>query len=152
LLNGPGHLELFPIHRAVLPVWCRSTLKQDIAIQLSLFEHIGTSAGWMRLIPHLPLFVPLRLAEHGHIRSARVVKQHIEADVFTVHDDLMIVDDLDAIHHAHAVAVAREGWVFPAWIVIIAPQGMVVHHILGGELAIAVMELYALLQLEVPRL
>ena len=150
LLNGPGHLELFPIHHPVLPVGRRGPLEQDVAIHLALFDHVGTRAGRMRLIPHLPLFVPLRFAKHGHVRSARVVKQHVETHIFTVHDELMVVEHFNAMDHAHAVAVAREGRILTARVVVVAPQGVVVHHILGGELAIAVLKRHAFVQRQVP--
>ena len=62
----------------------------------------------------------------------------------------MVVDHFNAMDHAHAVAVAREGRILTARVVVVAPQGVVVHHILGGELAIAVLKRHAFVQLQVP--
>src|SRR5713101_6350295 len=72
------------------------------------------------------------------------VKRHVEARHLAVHDELVIVDHLDAFDGADASPVAAGGGVFAARVVLIAPQGMIVHDIFGGELAVAVVERHAL--------
>src|SRR5262249_59301304 len=41
-------------------------------------------------------------------------------------------------------------WVLAARVVVVAPQGMAVHDVFGGELAVAVVELHPLVQLDPP--
>src|SRR5207249_752698 len=72
LLERPGHLQLFPVYDAPLPVWYRSTFIEDVAAQLPLLEDIRPGAGRLRLVPHFSFFVPLRLAENHDVCRTRV--------------------------------------------------------------------------------
>ena len=134
----------------MLPVRRGRALVEHVPAELPLFEDIWPRARRVLLIAFLALFLPLRLAEDHDIRRAGVIKRHVQTRHLAVHDDLVIVNRLDALNRANALSVATRRRVFAARIVLITPQGMVVHHILGRELAIAVVEWHALLQLETP--
>ena len=110
----------------------------------------GPVPAGLLLVAVLALFIPLGLAEDHDIRGTGVVKQRIETDVLTVHDDLVVVDHFDLVDRTDAWSVGRGGRIFATGVFLVTPQGMGVHEILGGELAIAVMELHAFLQLHAP--
>jgi hypothetical protein len=67
-----------------------------------------------------------------------------------VHDDLVVVDHLDPRDLANAIFITHVGRVFAARVVLVTPQGMTVHDVFSSELTVAVVELYALVQLDVP--
>ena len=102
------------------------------------------------LVAVLALFVPLGFAEDHDIRGTGVVKQRIEADILAVHDHLVVVDHFDLVDRTDAWSVGSGGRIFTAGVFLVTPQGMGVHEVFGGELAIAVMELHAFLQLHAP--
>src|SRR5262249_36706033 len=140
LFERPGHLQFFPVHCAPLPVWCRGTLVEHIAVWRPFLEDIRPGAGRLRLVRHLAFFIPLRLAEDDDGRGARVIKRPVEADYFAVHDDLVIIDDLDPLDLANAVFVPYIGRIFAARVLLVTPQGMTVHDGFRSELAVAVGE------------
>ena len=112
LFERPGHLQLFPVHRTVLPVRRGSAFVQDVAVDLALLEDIRPGAGRLALVGHLTIFIPLRFAEHHHIGSAGIIERDIETGILAVQDDFMIVDHLDALHRTDARAITREGRIF----------------------------------------
>ncbi len=118
--------------------------------ELPLLEDVGPGASRLRLVCHLPFFVPLRLAEDDHARRARVIELQVETHDLAVQDDLVVVDHLHPLDRAHALLVANQRGVLTARVVRVTPERVVVHHVLGRELAIAVVELHALLQLDPP--
>src|SRR5262249_56857327 len=63
LLEGPRHLDLFPVHRAVLPVGGWRPLVQDVAGQLALLEDVRARARRPLFVPHLSFGLPLLLAD-----------------------------------------------------------------------------------------
>jgi len=67
-----------------------------------------------------------------------------------VHHDLVVVDHLHPLDRAHALLEGSGRGVFAAWVVGVTPHGVVVHDVSGSKLAIAVVELHALLQLDAP--
>ena len=97
---------------------------------------------------------------HRHCRTAR------RADPVRRFHPRTVVVHLDALNFmrpvnfrikrrhlvdsADARSIGSGGRVFANGVCVIAPQGMGVHHILGRELAVAVVELHALLQLDAP--
>jgi hypothetical protein len=123
---------------------CGSTLVQHIAIQLSLFKDIRPSTGRPGLVPLLTLLVPLGFAKYGHVGSARVIKGKIKTDDLTAQDDLIVVDHLDTFYRAHTIPKCRERGIFPARILIVAPQGVIVDQILCRKFAVAMVKLHAL--------
>ena len=54
LFDRPGHLQLFPVHHAVLPVRCGGTLVQDIAVFHPLLEDVRPGARRLRLVAISP--------------------------------------------------------------------------------------------------
>ena len=67
-----------------------------------------------------------------------------------MHDDLVVIDHLDPLDLANAIFVTHVGRIFAARIFLVTPQGMTVHDVFRSELTVAVVELYALVQLDVP--
>src|ERR1043166_9315983 len=120
-LERPGHLEFFPVHRAVLPVRCGGAFVQHVAAELTLLEDIRSSTSRMFLIALLALFVPLGFAEDHDIRGTGVVKQRIEADILTVHDYLMVVDHFDMVDCTDTWSVGSSGRIFAAGVFLITP-------------------------------
>ena len=150
LLERPRHLDLFPVDDAVLPVWRGCPLVQDVAPQLSLLEDVRARPGGLLLVAHFAFGVPLLLAEDHDVRRARVVERHVETHDLAVHGDLVGIDHLDLLHLTDAGPVAGDRWVFAAGVVRLTPQGVRVDHVLRRELAVAVMELDAPMQLHPP--
>ena len=87
---------------------------------------------------------------HHDIGGAGIVKRHVETRHRAVHDELVIVDHLEAFDGADASPVAACRGVFAARVALITPQGMIVHDIFGAELAVAVVELHPFTQLDAP--
>ena len=58
-----------------------------------------------------------------------------------MHNDLVVIDHLDPVHRTNAILIPHVGRVCTARVVLITPQGMAVHHVFGGELAVAMVEL-----------
>src|SRR5947208_10189798 len=141
----PGHLELFPVYCAVLPVGRGGAFVQYVPAELPLLEDKGSSAGRILLVAVLALFVPLSFAEDHDIGGTGVVKQRIEADVLTVHDHLVIVHHFDMVDGTDTWSVGSSGGVFAAGVFLITPQSVRVHKVFSRELTIAVMELHAFL-------
>ena len=67
-----------------------------------------------------------------------------------MHDDLVVVHHLDAIDGTYAILIAYGRGVLAAWVLVVTPQSVIVHHVLGGKFAVAMVELHALAQLEAP--
>ena len=110
----------------------------------------GPVPAGLLVVPHLAFCVPLLLAEDHDVRSARVVERHVQTHDLAVHGDLVGVDHLDLLDLTDAGPVAGDRGVFPAGVVRVTPEGMGVDDILGRELAVAMMELHALVQLHPP--
>src|SRR5437879_1264958 len=115
----------------MLPVRCGGTLVQEVAAQLLLLENVRPGAGRLGLVRHLAFFVPLCLTKNHGIRGAGVVKRHIQARPLAVQDNVVIVDHLNALDSADTGPVATRGWIFTTRVVLVAPQGMSMYHVLG---------------------
>ena len=114
-------------------------LEDDGLAQLTAHILIGTGAGGPFLEPLEPFLIPLRLADHPQVTTARQGIRQGGGWALHAEDDLVVIDDLHLFHispHAHE---RRDR-------LLTQHERVGMHHISGGELPIAKVEGHALAQ------